>query len=69
MRDRYLRLLAIMLLVATIINTTGEYVVGKMATDRAKVYSAEQADASPETNTSTSSKRKVTSLLRNFRGL
>jgi ATP:ADP antiporter, AAA family len=45
-KDRYLRLLAVMLLVATIINTTGEYVVGKMATDRGKVYAAEQA-ASP----------------------
>lgn len=33
--DRYLRLLAFMLLVATIINTTGEYVVGKIATDHA----------------------------------
>ena len=32
-----------MLLVATIINTTGEYVIGKMATDRAKIYAAEQA--------------------------
>jgi len=31
--DRYLRLLAMMLLVATIINTTGEYVIGKVATD------------------------------------
>jgi AAA family ATP:ADP antiporter len=33
--DRYLRLLAIMLLVATIINTCGEYVIGKMALDNA----------------------------------
>ena len=31
--DRYLRLLAVMLLVATIINTTGEYVIGKAATE------------------------------------
>jgi AAA family ATP:ADP antiporter len=44
-KDRYLRLLAAMLLVATIINTTGEYVVGKMATDRAKAYAAEVASA------------------------
>ena len=43
MKDRYLRLLAVMLLVATIINTTGEYVVGKMATDRGKAYAAERA--------------------------
>ncbi|HEX7840383.1 MAG TPA: MFS transporter [Kofleriaceae bacterium] len=40
-QDRYLRLLAIMLLVATIINTTGEYVVGKIATERSKAYAAE----------------------------
>jgi AAA family ATP:ADP antiporter len=45
--DRYLRLLAAMLLVATIINTTGEYVIGKMATDRAKIYAAEVAARSP----------------------
>lgn len=58
MRDRYLRVLAIMLLVATVINTTGEYVIGKMATDRSKVYAAEvvakQATApapQPETTT------------------
>jgi ATP:ADP antiporter, AAA family len=50
-KDRYLRLLALMLLVATIINTTGEYVVGKMATDRSEIYAAEQAAASPVTAT------------------
>ncbi|TMQ20022.1 MAG: MFS transporter [Deltaproteobacteria bacterium] len=50
-KDRYLRLLAVMLLVATIINTTGEYVVGKMATDRSEVYAAEQAVASPVATT------------------
>jgi AAA family ATP:ADP antiporter len=42
-KDRYLRLLAAMLLVATIINTTGEYVIGKMATERAKQVAAEVA--------------------------
>ena len=45
LRDRYLRLLAAMLLVATIINTTGEYVIGKMATERSKVYAAETVAA------------------------
>jgi AAA family ATP:ADP antiporter len=50
-RDRYLRVLAVMLLVATIINTTGEYVIGKMATDRSEVYAAEQAAASPRVAT------------------
>jgi AAA family ATP:ADP antiporter len=37
-RDRYLRLLALMLLVATVINTTGEYVISKMAQDHSKAY-------------------------------
>jgi AAA family ATP:ADP antiporter len=42
--DRYLRLLAFMLLVATIINTTGEYVIGRMATDRAHLLAAAARD-------------------------
>jgi AAA family ATP:ADP antiporter len=42
-KDRYLRLLAVMLLVATVINTTGEYVIGKVATERSKEYAAEVA--------------------------
>jgi len=44
-KDRYLRLLAAMLLIATVINSTGEYVIGKMATDRAKQVAAEVAPA------------------------
>ena len=40
--DNYLRVLALMLLIATIINTTGEYVVGKVAQDAA------QASADPD---------------------
>jgi AAA family ATP:ADP antiporter len=32
-RDRYLRLIAIMVVLATVVNTTGEYVVGKLVTD------------------------------------
>jgi AAA family ATP:ADP antiporter len=44
-KDRYLRLLAAMLLVATIINSTGEYVIGKMATQRAEQAAAEVAPA------------------------
>jgi AAA family ATP:ADP antiporter len=52
MKDRYLRLLAGMLLVAMTINTTGEYVIGKMATDRSKEYAAEQATASSPPATS-----------------
>jgi AAA family ATP:ADP antiporter len=46
-KDRYLRLLAAMLLVATIINTTGEYVVGKMATERGKAYAAQVEHSAP----------------------
>jgi AAA family ATP:ADP antiporter len=61
-KDRYLRLLAVMLLVATIINTTGEYVIGKLATERSKQYAAEVAPpaamdkttgAAPATGTAT----------------
>jgi len=41
-KDRYLRVLALMLLVATIINTSGEYVVGRMASEQSKVFAAQQ---------------------------
>jgi ATP:ADP antiporter, AAA family len=44
-KDSYLRMLALMLLVATIINTTGEYVIGKVATERSKEYAAQVAGA------------------------
>src|SRR5262249_13704127 len=47
--DRYLRVLAAMLLVATIINTTGQYVVGKLATERSKTYASETLAADPVT--------------------
>jgi AAA family ATP:ADP antiporter len=43
--DRYLRILAFMLLVATIINTTGEYVVGRIATEHAAGLPEEARDA------------------------
>src|SRR5262245_25580975 len=52
-KDRYLRLLAVMLLVATIINTTGEYVIGKLATERSKQYAPEVAPAAAEPGTAT----------------
>ncbi len=42
LKNHYLLVLAVMLLVATVINTTGEYVIGKMATDRS------HATADPE---------------------
>jgi AAA family ATP:ADP antiporter len=44
-KDRYLRVLAVMLLVATIINTSGEYVVGRMASDQSKVFAAQRVQA------------------------
>ncbi|MEO6771947.1 MAG: Npt1/Npt2 family nucleotide transporter [Kofleriaceae bacterium] len=47
MRDRYLRVIALMLLVATVINTTGEYVISKMAEDRADAYAARQVADQP----------------------
>jgi AAA family ATP:ADP antiporter len=43
MHDRYLRLLAVMLLIATIINTSGEYVMSKMATDAASLLATKEA--------------------------
>ena len=43
--DRYLRLLAVMLLVATIINTTGEYVIGNVATQHAAHLAKAAQDA------------------------
>ncbi len=48
MRDKYLRLLAGMLLTATIINTVGENVIGHLATKRAEVYAKDKvAKAGP----------------------
>jgi AAA family ATP:ADP antiporter len=43
LHDRYLRLLAVMLLIATIINTSGEYVMSKMATDAASALGSKEA--------------------------
>jgi ATP:ADP antiporter, AAA family len=51
-KDKYLRLLAVMLFVATVINTSGEYVISKMATDRSEAYAkdvvARQEAAAPK---------------------
>jgi AAA family ATP:ADP antiporter len=41
-RDKYLRVIALMFLVATVINTTGEYVISKMAEDRGTAFAAQQ---------------------------
>jgi len=43
LRDRYLFVLAMMLLVATVINTTGEYVIGKMVTVHSATTGAPEA--------------------------
>ena len=48
MRDKYLRILAFMLLTATVINTSGEYVIGKMASERSEIYAAHVVDHAPE---------------------
>jgi AAA family ATP:ADP antiporter len=45
--DRYLRLLAGMLFVATIINTTGEYVISQLANERSKKYAADTVKVQP----------------------
>lgn len=46
-KDRYLRLMAVMLLVATVINSTGEYVVGRMATQQSQAYAEQQLVSAP----------------------
>ncbi|HET7504540.1 MAG TPA: MFS transporter [Kofleriaceae bacterium] len=43
LKDRYLRLLAAMLLIAMTINTSGEYVISKLATDRSHLLATEAA--------------------------
>ncbi len=49
-RDKYLRLLAVMLLTATIINSIGEYVIGDLATQHAKTYARDKVakEGSPQ---------------------
>lgn len=60
MKDKYLRTIAFMLLTATIINTTGEYVIGKLATDQAKAYAADKvAHAQPAAPTPDAPKAKA----------
>ncbi len=49
LRDKYLRLLAGMLLTATIINTAGEYVISELATRHAETYAAEKVHPSAGT--------------------
>lgn len=45
LRDRYLRLIAALVLLSTVVNTTGEYVVGKMVEQQARQEAAALADA------------------------
>jgi AAA family ATP:ADP antiporter len=49
LRDRYLRLMAVLVLLSTMVNTTGEYVVGKMVEQAARAETAalESPAASP----------------------
>jgi len=50
--DKYLRIMAVMVMLMSVVNTSGEYVISRMATEAAEVYAAEQsiatADATPE---------------------
>ncbi|MDB4957953.1 MAG: carrier protein family protein, partial [Myxococcales bacterium] len=57
--DVELRILAVMLLVATVINTTGEYVIGKMASEQSKIYAEEQVDKTDPTAPSAVPKAEV----------
>ncbi len=50
LRDKYLRLLAGMLLTATIINTAGEYVISELATRHAYTYAVEKVHPSAGTD-------------------
>jgi AAA family ATP:ADP antiporter len=43
--DKYLRVMALMVMTMSLVNTAGEYVVSKMAEDEAKVYAAEKVQA------------------------
>lgn len=45
LRDKYLRVMAAMVMTMSLVNTAGEYVVSKMATDEAKVVAAEKVKA------------------------
>ena len=51
MKDKYLRLLAGMLFVATVINTSGEYVISEMATQRSEVYAKDKVEHATATPT------------------
>jgi AAA family ATP:ADP antiporter len=43
--DKYLRVMAAMVMTMSLVNTVGEYVVSKMASDESKVYAAEKVAA------------------------
>ncbi len=53
LKDRYLRLMAVMMLASTVINSTGEYVVGKMAVAESRTYAAEKLAAAPPSDAAT----------------
>lgn len=45
--DRYLRLMAVMVMLMSLVNTSGEYVISRMATEQSAVVAAEAAAAAP----------------------
>jgi ATP:ADP antiporter, AAA family len=42
LKDKYLRLIAAIVVIATVVNTTGEYVISKMAEDASEAYAAKK---------------------------
>jgi ATP:ADP antiporter, AAA family len=59
MRDKYLRLIAGMLLVATVVNSIGEYVIGELATEHSENYATEKmTHAKPDAKPATEKEQK-----------
>lgn len=53
LKDRYLRLIAVMILASTVINSTGEYVVGKMAVTESQAYAEQKLAEAPPSDSET----------------
>jgi ATP:ADP antiporter, AAA family len=66
LRDRYLRLVAALVLLSTVVNTTGEYVVGKMVEQEARKESAALAAADGSKADPVAMKERERSYVRHF---
>jgi AAA family ATP:ADP antiporter len=66
LRDRYLRLIAILVFVSTMVNTTGEYVVGKMVEQQARQESVALAGAAGVKVDPAAAKERERSYVRRF---